>query len=113
MYSVRAPASSQPGYPGLQRPRPRCRGLNIAHAACPPPASASCAAARRTRRTHARFRTQDTTPLRQICARVDYLNSLQKTLPEQRAVTEEMRNEFAMLVVQCREALGSPIDENE
>ena len=59
------------------------------------------------------FGAQDTTPLRQICARVDYLNSLQAALPEQRAVTEEMRNEFAMLVAQCREALGSPIDENE
>ena len=59
------------------------------------------------------FGAEDTTPLRQICARVDYLNSLEQALPEQPAVTEEMRNEFAMLVVQCREALGSPIDENE
>jgi hypothetical protein len=59
------------------------------------------------------FGAQDTTPLRQICARVDYLNSLQEALPEQRAPTEEMRNQFTMLVAQCREALGNPIEENE
>ena len=59
------------------------------------------------------FGAQDTTPLRQICARVDYLNSLQEALPEQRAPTKEMRNQFAMVVAQCREALGNPIEVNE
>jgi hypothetical protein len=42
---------------------------------------------------------RDTTaPLAQICARVDYVNSLQEELPAQWAASEEVRNEFAMLV---------------
>jgi hypothetical protein len=59
------------------------------------------------------FGAQDATTLRQICARVDYLEALQEALPEQRAPTEEIRNEFAMLVEQCREALGNQIEQNE
>ena len=33
----------------------------------------------------------DTTPLEQICARVDHVNSLQEELPEQNAASEAVR----------------------
>ena len=57
---------------------------------------------------------RDTTvPLAQICARVDYVNSLQEELPAQRAASEEVRNEFAMLVEQCRAALRDRAKEND
>jgi hypothetical protein len=59
------------------------------------------------------FGAQDLTALEQICARVEYLNNLQEELPEQRAPTEEIRNEFAMLMEQCQEALGTSIERNE
>ena len=49
---------------------------------------------------------RDTTQLARICAQVDYVNSLQDELPIQQAASEEIRNEFAMLVEQCRLALG-------
>jgi hypothetical protein len=46
---------------------------------------------------------RDATPLAQICARVDYLNSLQQELRE--PLSEEMRNEIRMLVGQCSGAI--------
>jgi hypothetical protein len=55
---------------------------------------------------------RDTTQLAQICARVDYVNSLQQALPQQQAAGEEVRNEFAMLVEQCRLALGNSGEES-
>ena len=53
----------------------------------------------------ARDRARDTTPLAQICARVDYVNSLQENLEGQAAASEEVRAEFKTLVEQCRAAL--------
>jgi hypothetical protein len=44
-------------------------------------------------------------PLEQICARVDYMNSLQENLEGQEAASEEVRDEFKALVEQCRAAL--------
>ena len=44
-------------------------------------------------------------PLAQICARVDYVNSLQENLEGQAAESEEVRAEFKALVEQCRAAL--------
>jgi hypothetical protein len=49
----------------------------------------------------------DRAALAQICAQVDYMNGLQQELPEQRAPADEMRHEFATLVEQCRQAIGS------
>ena len=59
------------------------------------------------------FGAQDVTHLEQICARVDRLDSLLDGLSEQRAPPEEIRNEFAMLVQQCDEALGNSFEQNE
>jgi hypothetical protein len=56
---------------------------------------------------------RDTTQLARICAQVDYVNSLQDELPTQQAATEEIRNEFAMLVEQCRLALGDRGEESD
>ena len=47
----------------------------------------------------------DTSPLAQICARVDYVNGLQENLKGQEAASEEMRAEFKALVEQCRATL--------
>jgi hypothetical protein len=55
----------------------------------------------------------DSTALTQICARVDYVNSLQESLPEQKATSEEVRNEFSALVEQCRRALREEGEEND
>ena len=52
------------------------------------------------------FGAQDVTPLEQICARVEHLGVLAEELHEQGAPTEEIRNEIAMLMEQCQEALG-------
>jgi hypothetical protein len=49
----------------------------------------------------------DRAALAQICAQVDYINALQQELPEQRAPADEMRHEFATLVEQCRQAIGT------
>jgi len=46
---------------------------------------------------------RDTAPLARICARVDYVNSLQQQLPER--LSGEMQNELALLVEHCRAAL--------
>jgi hypothetical protein len=59
------------------------------------------------------FGVQDVTHLEQICARVDRLDSLIDGLPDQRAPPEEIRNELAMLVQQCDEAVGNSFEQNE
>ena len=59
------------------------------------------------------FGAQDVTHLEQICARVDRLDSLLDGLPDQHAPPEEIRNEFAMLVQQCDEAVGNSFEQNE
>jgi hypothetical protein len=59
------------------------------------------------------FGSQDVTPLQQICGRVEHLGSLVEELHEQGASTEEMRNQLAMLMEQCQEALGNSIEQNE
>jgi len=54
---------------------------------------------------------QDTTPLARICARVDYVNSLQEQLPER--LSEEMQNELALLGEQCRGALRDRAERSD
>ena len=49
--------------------------------------------------------TRNSGPLEQICARVDYVNSLQENLEGQQAASEEVQAEFKALVQQCRIAL--------
>jgi hypothetical protein len=44
----------------------------------------------------------DTTPLQEICARVDYVNGLQEKFKGQEAASEEVRAEFKKLIEQCR-----------
>ena len=56
---------------------------------------------------------RDTTPLAQICARVDYVNGLQENLKGQDAASEEVRAEFKALVEQCRTALRDRAEEND
>src|SRR6202048_5223404 len=48
---------------------------------------------------------RDKSPLEQICARIDYVNSLQENLEGQQAASEEVQAEFKALVQQCRIAL--------
>ena len=55
--------------------------------------------------------TRDTSPLAQICARVDYVDGLQETLKD--SASEEMRIEIKALVEQCRTALRDRADEND
>jgi hypothetical protein len=57
--------------------------------------------------------SRDTSPLAQICARVDYLNGLQENLKGQDAASEEVRAEFKKLVEQCRTALRDRAEEND
>ena len=54
---------------------------------------------------------RDTSPLAQICARVDYVDGLQETLKD--SASEEMRIEIKALVEQCRTALGNRADESD
>jgi len=54
----------------------------------------------------------DTSPLAQICARVDYVNSLQQNLHGQLA-GDEVGAELKALVEQCRTALRNRADEND
>jgi hypothetical protein len=54
---------------------------------------------------------QDTTPLARICARVDYVNSLQEQLPER--LSEEMQNELALLSEQCRNAMRDRAEQTD
>jgi hypothetical protein len=56
---------------------------------------------------------RDTSPLAQICARVDYVNGLQENLKGQEAASEEVRAEFKALVEQCRTALRDRGEEND
>ena len=56
---------------------------------------------------------RDTSPLAQICARVDYVNGLQENLTGQEAASEEVRAEFRALVEQCRTALRDRAEEND
>src|SRR5215467_7210341 len=56
---------------------------------------------------------RDTSPLAQICARVDYVNGLQENLKGQEAASEEVRAEFKALVEQCSTALRNGADEND
>jgi hypothetical protein len=56
---------------------------------------------------------RDTSPLARICARVDYVNSLQENLKGQAAAGEEVRAEFKALVEECRMALRGRADEND
>jgi len=49
--------------------------------------------------------------LAQICARVDYVNSLQEHLKD--AASEEVHAELKALVEQCRTALRDHADEND
>jgi hypothetical protein len=53
---------------------------------------------------------RDTSPLAQICARVDYVDGLQETLKD---ASEEMRIEIKALVEQCGTALRNRADEND
>jgi uncharacterized membrane protein len=58
-------------------------------------------------------RARDTTPLAQICARVDYVNSLQENLKGQDAASEDARGELKRLVEQCRTALRDRAEESD
>jgi hypothetical protein len=55
--------------------------------------------------------TRDTSPLAKICARIDYVNSLQEHLKD--AASEEVQSELKTLVEQCRTALRNRADEND
>jgi len=55
----------------------------------------------------------DPRALAQICARVDYINSLQENLRGQAAASEEVQSEFKALVEQCRTALRDRAEEND
>ena len=61
-------------------------------------------------------KTRDRSPIVQICARVDYVNSLQENLEGQDAASEEVRAEFKALVEQChvalRETVRNPAEDN-
>jgi hypothetical protein len=50
---------------------------------------------------------RDTTPLARICSRVDYVNGLQEELEGQQAASEEVREQFKILVEECRAALNT------
>jgi len=57
---------------------------------------------------------RDTTPLAQICARVDYLNGLQENLKGgQDAAGDEVERELKALAEQCRTALRNAAEEND
>ena len=56
---------------------------------------------------------RDTSPLAQICARIDYVNGLQENLNGQEAASEEVRAEVRALVEQCRTALRDRAEEND
>jgi hypothetical protein len=54
---------------------------------------------------------RDTSPLAQICARVNYVNGLQENLKD--AASEEVKTEFRALLEQCRTALRDRAEEND
>jgi hypothetical protein len=55
----------------------------------------------------------DTTPLQEICARIDYVNGLQEKLKGQEAASEEIQAEFKKLIEQCRIVLTDRAEEND
>jgi hypothetical protein len=55
--------------------------------------------------------TREATLLAQICAQVDYVNSLQRDLEGQQTISKEVRYEFNVLVDQCRVARRDRVDE--
>ena len=55
---------------------------------------------------------RDTNFLAQICARVDYVNSLQENLKGD-AASEDVRGELKRLVEQCRTALRDRAEESD
>jgi hypothetical protein len=54
---------------------------------------------------------RDTSPLAQICARIDYVNGLQENLKD--TASEELRTELRHLLEQCRTALRDRAEEND
>jgi len=54
---------------------------------------------------------RDTSPLAQICARVDYVDGLQETLKDSASV--EVQTEIKALVEQCRTALRDRAEEKD
>ena len=56
---------------------------------------------------------RDTSPLAQICARVDYVNGLQENLKGQDPASEEVSVGLKALVEQCRAALRDRAEEND
>jgi hypothetical protein len=57
--------------------------------------------------------SRDRSPLAQICARVDYVNSLQENLKGQDAASEEVQSELRALAEQCRVALRNRAEESD
>jgi hypothetical protein len=53
---------------------------------------------------------RDTSPLAEICGRVDYVNGLQEN-PQ--GTSEEVRTELRQLLEQCRAALRDRAEEND
>ena len=56
---------------------------------------------------------RDTNLLAQICARIDYVSSLQDNLKGQDAAGEDVRVELKRLVEQCRTALRDRAEESD
>ena len=56
---------------------------------------------------------RDTSPLAQICARVDYVNGLRENLKGQDPASEEVNVGLKALVEQCRAALRDRAEEND
>ena len=56
---------------------------------------------------------RDTSPLAQICARVDYVNGLQENLKGQDPASEEVNGGLTALVEQWRAALRDRAEEND
>jgi HAMP domain-containing protein len=54
---------------------------------------------------------RDTSPLAQICARVDYVNGLQENLKD--GTSEEVQAELKALAERCRMALRNRAEEND
>jgi hypothetical protein len=48
-----------------------------------------------------------------ICSRVDYVNGLQEELEGQQAASEEVREQFKILVEECRAVLSNRAQEND
>ena len=59
------------------------------------------------------WHARDSNRLAQICARVDYVNSLQENLKGPDAASEQVESELKALVEQCRTALRDSAEEND